>query len=86
MYLTDPPITTALLLVGNFPDLEETFGPRIIRIYVRDHDGLNLGLFHDTIMASLPSYLHEMLGSATISLVGSLCMGLAKHDTSATAH
>lgn len=82
MYLTDPPITTAVLFASNHEDREGEFGPRDIRMSVRDHDGLTLGLHHDTIIAGLPSSVREKLDSTDFWWLGLLCFALAEQDMS----
>lgn len=86
MYLTNPPITTALLSLDNYSDMEERYGPMVIRLSVRDHDGLTLGLTHDTIMRCLPSSVHGTLGTTSFTLVGSLDVAIKQHETSAASH
>lgn len=86
MYLTDPPITAALLLVCNYDDLEEEFGPRVIKVVVRDNDGLSLGLVHDNVVAALPLGVREKLRNTRFLFIGSLCIALRWRDMSATAH
>lgn len=76
MYLADAPVTTALLLVCNYDDPEAEFGPRVIKVAVRDHDGLTLGLIHDTVVAALPWSVREKLKTTTFQFIGSLCMAL----------
>jgi hypothetical protein len=61
MFLTNPPITTALLHVCNYADHVNEFGPEVIELFVRDHIGLTLGLVHDTLMASLPANVRQTL-------------------------
>lgn len=72
MYLTNPPITTALLCASNHDDAEEEFGPYVIKLMVRDHDGLTLGLLHDTLVASLPSAVRAKWRSTERHSIGSL--------------
>ena len=86
MYLTNPPITTAVLCASNYWGYEEHFGHETIKLSVRDHDGLTLGLLYDTLMAILPSHFHEYLGSATNHFVSSLYIALEQVDMGATAH
>jgi hypothetical protein len=61
MYLTSPPVSTALLLICNYDDVEEESGPKVIKVSVREHYGLTLGLVHDSVMAALPVSLREKL-------------------------
>ena len=63
MYLTNPPITTAMVCVSNHSDWKEEFGPSRIRLSVRDHDGLTLGLLYDMLLAGLPSQVREHFGN-----------------------
>lgn len=76
MYLANPPITTALLLVCNYDDLEQEFGPKVVKLVVRDHHGLTFGLVHDTVMAALPSGVRENLRTTNFLFIGSLCIAL----------
>ena len=76
MYLTHPPITTALIHADNYDDLEEEYGPTEIGMVVRDHRGLTFGLVYDTIVAGLPSNVRESLKTARHRFLGSLYITL----------
>jgi hypothetical protein len=86
MYLTNPPITTAVLCATNYWDYEGEFGPKVIRFSVRDHDGLTLGLLYDTFMAGLPWQVDERFGSAVQYSMGSLDVALGQLEMGTTAH
>lgn len=77
MYLTNPPITTAFLCASNHEDPKKDFGPSIIKLFVRDHNGLTLGTLHDTLMVALPSKVREKWGPKKHQFMGSLYVGLA---------
>jgi hypothetical protein len=76
MYLTSPPVTTALLLICNYDDVEEESGPKVIKVSTREHDGLTLGLVHDSVMAALPMSVREKLKTTEFQFIGSLCIAL----------
>lgn len=61
MYLTQPPITTGILeLCLAFDDGEHRLPtPDTICVAVRDHNGLTLGLLHDTMIAALESEFRD---------------------------
>jgi hypothetical protein len=86
MYLTKPPITTAVLCVSNHRDRTEEFGPKRIKLSVRDHDGLTLGLLYDTLVAVLPSQVHKHFGSGPKYFMGSLYVAQEQLDMGTTAH
>jgi hypothetical protein len=55
MCLTQPPITTGILEVQSRVECQA------VRVSVRDHSGITLGLLHDTIAASLGQEFHKNL-------------------------
>lgn len=60
MYLTQPPITTGMLQLYSRSKYRDRYFSTVI-VSVRDHDGITLGLLHDTIAASLgPEYCKNM--------------------------
>ena len=75
MYLTYPPIATAVVHACNFGDPGEEFGPEVIEMLVRDHGGLTLGLIYDILMAGLPSNVHKKLETTRCCYMGSLYTG-----------
>jgi hypothetical protein len=72
MFLTSPPITTALIRTMNHNDPEGEHGPDYIKVVVRDHEGLTLGLVFDTVMAALPSKDRERLKTTEFLFIGAL--------------
>jgi hypothetical protein len=61
MYLTDPPISTALVHLVDYQASRPSNRPEFIKFALRDSGGLTLGLVHDTIMAALPIHAHRMI-------------------------
>ena len=86
MYLTNPPITTAVLCVSNYWGYEEHFDRGTIKLSVREHDGLTLGLLYDTLMAVLPSHFREYFASGTNQFVASLYIGQEQVDMGTIGH
>jgi hypothetical protein len=69
MYLTDPPITTGILSLFELGYVRD--GHYIldhVPLAIRHHDGLTLGLLHDTIMAGLPSDTRREMAARPVRL------------------
>lgn len=77
MYLTNPPITTAIIHLISYEGPRRLGDLDLIRFAVRDHRGLTLDLVHDTIMAGLPTGVRKMMAS-NYMLVASLYVAFDK--------